>query len=102
MPTPSDNVTVTVTADSPQIHPSVSDPMYVSEAHRFAEEARASAVSAGKNREAIEAILAQVADGAAFVSSDESNRLKRGTDGGLYVSDDLIPDPLAYFNLAKD
>lgn len=39
--------------------------------------------------------------GNAEVSSDEANRLTRGTDGGLYVPDSLVPDPLAYYILAK-
>ena len=36
-----------------------------------------------------------------LISADPDNRLKEGTDGGLHVSDDLIPDPLAYYILAK-
>jgi hypothetical protein len=35
------------------------------------------------------------------VSSDPDNRLTRGTDDGLFVSDALNPDPLAYYILAK-
>jgi hypothetical protein len=35
------------------------------------------------------------------VSSDADNRLTKGTDGGLYVSNALDPDPLAYYILAK-
>lgn len=38
---------------------------------------------------------------AVLVSADAGNRLTRGTDSGLYVSDDLMPDPLAYYILAK-
>lgn len=38
--------------------------------------------------------------GAAEVSSDPNNRLERRNDG-LYVSNDLTPDPLAYYILAK-
>lgn len=37
----------------------------------------------------------------AFVSADPSNRLTHGTDAGLFVQDDLIPDPLAYYILSK-
>lgn len=37
---------------------------------------------------------------AAKVSQAENNRLTR-KDDGLYVSDDLKPDPLAYYILAK-
>lgn len=36
----------------------------------------------------------------AEVSSDPNNRLERRNDG-LYVSNDLTPDPLAYYILAK-
>jgi hypothetical protein len=35
------------------------------------------------------------------VSTDPDNRLTRGADDGLYVKDDLTPDPLAYYILAK-
>lgn len=35
------------------------------------------------------------------ISADPDNRLATGTDGGLYVRDDLVPDPLAYYILAK-
>lgn len=38
--------------------------------------------------------------GAAEVSSDPNNRLEQRNDG-LYVSNDLTPDPLAYYILAK-
>ena len=37
---------------------------------------------------------------AAEVSADPNNRLERRNDG-LYVSNDLTPDPLAYYILAK-
>jgi len=37
----------------------------------------------------------------ASISTDPDNRLTRGTDDGLYVKDDLAPDPLAYYILAK-
>ena len=36
----------------------------------------------------------------AEVSSDPNNRLEQRNDG-LYVSNDLTPDPLAYYILAK-
>ena len=39
---------------------------------------------------------------ASFVSADPSNRLRTGTDAKLYVPDDLTPDPLAYYILAKN
>lgn len=52
-------------------------------------------------RTALSEALDDIGVGATFISADESNRLKVGSDGGLYVSDDLTPDPLAYFNLAK-
>jgi hypothetical protein len=39
--------------------------------------------------------------GAAEISADPSNRITFGSDLKLYVSDDLIPDPLAYYILAK-
>jgi hypothetical protein len=37
----------------------------------------------------------------ADISSDSDNRLTTGTDGGLFVSDDLSPDPLNHYLLAK-
>ncbi|PJK01448.1 hypothetical protein CO615_03995 [Lysobacteraceae bacterium NML75-0749] len=37
----------------------------------------------------------------ARISTDTHNRLRRGSDDGLYVPDDLTPDPLAYYILAK-
>ena len=39
--------------------------------------------------------------GGAHISADTPNRLRWGSDGGLYVPDDLAPDPLAYYILAK-
>ncbi|WP_287030064.1 hypothetical protein [Pseudomonas sp. UBA6310] len=36
-----------------------------------------------------------------LISEDPNNRLTKGADDGLYVSDDLIPDPLAFYILAK-
>ncbi|RYF79776.1 MAG: hypothetical protein EOO29_16110 [Comamonadaceae bacterium] len=39
--------------------------------------------------------------GEAAISADAGNRATNGTDGGVYVRDDLIPDPLAYYILAK-
>lgn len=38
----------------------------------------------------------------ALISADTSNRLRTGTDAKLYVPDDLTPDPLAYYILAKN
>lgn len=35
------------------------------------------------------------------ISADASNRATTGSDGGVYVRDDLVPDPLAYYILAK-
>ena len=35
------------------------------------------------------------------ISAGPDNRATLGTDGGVYVRDDLIPDPLAYYILAK-
>ncbi len=35
------------------------------------------------------------------ISADPGNRATLGTDNGVYVRDDLIPDPLAYYILAK-
>ena len=40
-------------------------------------------------------------DGQTHISADTPNRLRWGSDGGLYVPDDLVPDPLAYYILAK-
>lgn len=37
----------------------------------------------------------------AAISTDPDNRATLGTDGGVYVRDDLTPDPLAYYILAK-
>jgi hypothetical protein len=37
-----------------------------------------------------------------FISSDANNRAKEGTDGGVFVLDDLNPSPLAYYILAKE
>ena len=39
--------------------------------------------------------------GAGGSSADAGNRAIAGTDGGVYVRDDLVPDPLAYYILAK-
>lgn len=50
---------------------------------------------------AIAEALDDIGVGATFISADENNRLKRGQDGGYYVSDDFIPDPLAHYILAK-
>lgn len=41
------------------------------------------------------------ADGSPIISADPDNRIKRGADGGLHVLDDLTPDPLAYYILAR-
>jgi hypothetical protein len=35
------------------------------------------------------------------ISSDANNRLKLGTDSKLYVADDFIPNPLAYYYLER-
>lgn len=40
-------------------------------------------------------------DATVEISGDPDNRLERGSDQGLYVRDDLIPDPLAYYILAR-
>lgn len=40
-------------------------------------------------------------DGQTNISADTPNRLRLGSDGGLYVPDDLVTDPLAYYILAK-
>ncbi len=39
--------------------------------------------------------------GAGGISADPGNRATAGSDGGVYVRDDLVPDPLAYYILAK-
>jgi hypothetical protein len=39
--------------------------------------------------------------GESAISADPGNRATNGTDGGVYVRDDLVPDPLAYYILAK-
>lgn len=38
---------------------------------------------------------------APLISADPDNRAAAGTDGGVYVSNDFTPDPLAYYILAK-
>jgi len=38
---------------------------------------------------------------APLISEDPDNRLTQGSDNGLFVRDDLTPDPLAYYILAK-
>lgn len=45
--------------------------------------------------------LTEGGTGAENISTDPGNRLKRGSDLGLYVLDDLTPDPLAFYILAK-
>lgn len=40
-------------------------------------------------------------DGGVAVSTDPDNRLVKRPNG-LYVRDDLVPDPLAYYILAKN
>lgn len=35
------------------------------------------------------------------ISADPDNRIGLGSDGGLFVRDDLVPDPLAYYIFAK-
>lgn len=52
-------------------------------------------------RTALSDALDDIGVGATFISADENNRLKKGQDGGYYVSDDFIPDPLAHYILAK-
>lgn len=37
----------------------------------------------------------------AGISTDTDNRLDYGSDGGLYVKDNLNPDPLAYYMIAR-
>lgn len=39
--------------------------------------------------------------GAGEISADANNRLKLGTDSKLYVADDFIPNPLAYYLLER-
>ena len=39
--------------------------------------------------------------GGPVISDDLGNRAVAGSDGGVFVPDDLIPDPLAYYILAK-
>lgn len=41
------------------------------------------------------------AAGSPIISADPDNRIKRGADGGLHVLDDLTPNPLAYYILAR-
>lgn len=37
----------------------------------------------------------------AAISEDPNNRATYGSDGGVFVSNDFVPDPLAYYILAK-
>ena len=39
--------------------------------------------------------------GGPIISTDPANRITQGIDGGLHVLDDLVPDPLAYYILAR-
>ena len=39
--------------------------------------------------------------GAGGLSADVGNRATAVSDGGVYVRDDLVPDPLDYYILAK-
>lgn len=96
-----DSVIITINADDPVIDPELADEQYATLAQRHASQALAAARSAGANADRVEAIYGQVLEGAANISTDPLNRLKRGTDGGLHVLDDFAPDPLSYFNLAK-
>lgn len=94
--------TVIINADDPiPSPPEALDGAFATEAQKYAAQAQSAARSAGANRDAIEEILQDVELGAAFISSDAKNRLKRGQDGGYFVSDDLVPDPLAHYILAK-
>lgn len=36
-----------------------------------------------------------------IISADTDNRIKLGGDGGLFVLDNLTPDPLAYYILSR-
>lgn len=58
------------------------------------------AVRPGPGRAVVAAGLRGAPGKPAEVSSDPNNRLERRNDG-LYVSNDLTPDPLAYYILAK-
>jgi len=35
------------------------------------------------------------------ISTDDDNRLQLGGDGGLFVLDNLVPDPLSYYILSR-
>ena len=39
--------------------------------------------------------------GSPIISADTDNRVKLGGDGGLFVLDNLTPDPLAYYILSR-
>ena len=41
------------------------------------------------------------ADGNPIISADADNRIELGGDGGLYVLNNLVPDPLAYYILSR-
>lgn len=53
------------------------------------------------NEGSYEDFLSYIAGAPASISEDPDNRLKRGSDGGLHVSDTLSPDPLMYYLLAR-
>jgi hypothetical protein len=53
------------------------------------------------SKDTVESIKDQIIASTAFISTDENNRLTRGSDGGFYVLNDFNPDPLAHYILAK-
>lgn len=65
------------------------------------DEAVEAAKTAVESEKTIKLIMDQLGDSTAFISLDENNRLKLGSDGGFYVSNDFDPDPLAHYILAK-
>ena len=60
-----------------------------------------SAVDSGNGGDGLLLDLGGPAGAEVAISSDADNRLALGSDQKLYVRDDLTPDPLAYYILAK-
>ncbi|WP_313240367.1 phage tail terminator-like protein [Stutzerimonas kunmingensis] len=60
-----------------------------------------SAVDSGNGGDGLLLDLGGPSGAEGAISSDADNRLALGSDQKLYVRDDLTPDPLAYYILAK-
>ena len=58
-------------------------------------------LAGARGREGPRGVSAPGADGSPVISADAENRIELGGDGGLYVLDNLVPDPLAYYILSR-